>query len=93
MKLAMTTPDGIAHCLLCSWQQYIARKRKNRRTKEEVEVSPQERSEALEKAVLAHLRDCHDRVMLTREEVVSKNQEEAPLPKVYYHGRRPARSF
>lgn len=90
MKLAMTTHDGTAHCLLCPWQQRIASKRKNRRTKEEVEVSPQERGEALEKAVLAHLRDCHDRVMLTKEQVASKNQEE-PLPKVFYHGRRPER--
>lgn len=91
MKLAMITPDALGHCLICRWQCKAPLKKRNRRTKEERELTPKEQQAFLEKEILAHLHSTHDRVLLTKEELAPGEGE--LLVKVYYHGRFPSKEL
>lgn len=87
MKLALLSPDGVVHCLLCHWQERAPGKRRDRRQHTEVVLSATERFQVLERDLLAHLQSSHERILVQREEVTPAGTD--TLPKVYYHGRRP----
>lgn len=85
MKLAMVTPDAVAHCFLCQWQ-YRAPLRKRKKSGEKEELSLQDRSKVIETNVLYHLREVHGKMLLTKEEF--SPTEEGLLGKTYYNGSR-----
>lgn len=87
MKLATISPNAVAECLLCQWK-FVAPSRKRKKGTSEP-LSQEERVTILEQNILAHLRDVHDRLMLTKDEIPS--QEKGCLGKIYYNGRRPER--
>lgn len=85
MKLASISPDFVARCLACAWS-YKAPLKKRRGGALTVE----DRVKILEENILCHLRICHDRCLLTKEEL--EPHEEGALGRVYYSGRRVVRS-
>lgn len=90
MILALVSPDGVATCTCCAWQWKVPGKplRKGKGKFQAVrELTLAERLKLLEEQVLAHLRDQHDRLMLTRHELATGGE----FPKVMYEGRRPSR--
>ena len=84
MKLALVE-NGVASCLVCSWHYKAPASRKNWKSKQEEQLSPEERATLLEKVTLAHLRTNHDRLMLSKEELGKEKN------RTYYCGRRPER--
>lgn len=86
MKLALITPDGLAQCLLCRWQGRAPTKRRDRRRHTEEILTIAARYAALEHDLLLHLQSSHDRVLVTKEEILPASAD--ALPKVYYSGRR-----
>ena len=85
MKLAAIHPDATAHCFLCRWSFKMPFKRRVVRG-EAQEVSPQERAKLLEEVVVGHLREAHDRLLLSKDE---RPPDDEGMPgKVYYLGRR-----
>lgn len=90
MKLAMITPDGIAHCLCCTWQLKAPSKRRVRHGTTH-DLTTSERQAYLEQSILSHLRDSHDRMLVTRD-TCPRDPDVVGLDKVFYNGRRITRS-
>lgn len=85
MKLAAINSDGVAQCLICSWNWKSPSKRRKKNIVED--LTTEDKIKLLEQNILAHLRDVHDRFLLTRERLNST--EDGDIPKIYYNGRRP----
>jgi hypothetical protein len=91
MKLAFVTPDGIANCLLCRWQEkpplfhsvLIDGKRKKE------ELTREKKVELAQQSLIVHLRDAHARLMLEKQE--QQLGEEGT--KIEFHGRADIRCW
>lgn len=88
MKLAIINPDGSAKCTVCTWSWKVGNKRKKKGCPDRI-LTPEERFNILELNILAHLRDAHDRVLVTRD--VFDPPSEGSLSKAYYNGQRVGR--
>lgn len=85
MKLAMISPDRTAVCLICSWAYRAPSKIRGAGAPRP--LTQEEVTKVLQENLFYHLRHVHDRLLLTREEVPSK--EEGVAATVYFNGRRP----
>jgi hypothetical protein len=89
MKLASISAEAVATCLCCGWEQKPPMLRLVHSTRKKEEIPLSKKIELAEQSVLAHLRDAHDRLMLTKEKI-DLGEEGVRLD---YHGRRPEKSL
>ncbi len=92
MLLAVTSHDGSARCVLCTWEWKVPIHRREGRQK--VLMGKEERQKLLEESLLHHLKAFHDRIMITKEEkpledTEIKMDEGSLFPRAQYFGRRP----
>lgn len=85
MRLALINHNAEAKCAVCTWSWRCPSKRKKKGQPDQI-LSSEERFKILEQNVLAHLRDAHDRILVTKEEFPPGEDDQ--IKRAHYNGQR-----